>query len=343
MKNQSLWKLYKTKTITAAAVIVLVVAPLYALTTPTKQISSGPMTVTIEEGDGLNKIASTLNQQGAIRSTVLFMAYAIIAGDHRNLKAGEYNIPENSSLIDIERMLAGGLANSDDIVVTIPEGVNIWEIDRRLAGAGLPAQAGLIKEGDFARKYWRDEGSFFPDTYRFSRHEKASLEEIAGKMKQREETELTRLNFPLNSREANEIMVVASMLEKEARQKGDMAIVAGIIKKRLKLGMKLELDATVAYGYCLRKSLANNFAKDCLVHLAPVGAEINVDSAYNTYRNLGLPPAPISNPGADAIDAALQPVDSPYLYYLSTRDGLHMIYSKTGAEHTTNRRKYLGF
>ena len=134
----------------------------------------------------------------------------------------------------------------------------------------------------------------------------------------------------------------ASILEKEARSEEDMRLVAGIIRNRLAKKMPLQIDATVSYGACLRRFVAGNFKKDCDVTQMPVGAEIRIDSEYNSYMRSGLPVGPIANPGITAIQAVLNPQSSDYFYYLSTRDGSQMIYSKTATEHAANRRKYLG-
>jgi len=119
-------------------------------------------------------------------------------------------------------------------------------------------------------------------------------------------------------------------------------LVAGIIRNRLARKMPLQIDATVAYGACLRRFIVGNYKKDCDVSQIGVGAEIRIDSGYNSYMRLGLPVGPIANPGITAIQAVLNPQKSDYLYYLSTRDGSQMIFSKTAAEHAANRRKYLG-
>jgi len=121
-------------------------------------------------------------------------------------------------------------------------------------------------------------------------------------------------------------------------------LVAGVIRNRLAQKMPLEIDATVSYGACLRDlqvRLVNKY-KYCDVSQIGVGAEIRIDSPYNSYKRSGLPPGPIANPGITAIQAVLNPKQSDYFYYLSTRDGSQMIFSKTGAEHVANRRKYLG-
>jgi len=153
-----------------------------------------------------------------------------------------------------------------------------------------------------------------------------------------QETFTSRINA-LNI--AEDQIIIASMLEREVQSDEDMRLVAGIMYKRMEIGMPLQIDATVAYGACLRQAEENNFGKNCDTSFIGVAREIPIDSKYNTYTRKGLPDGPISNPGLRAIDAAKNPKESPYLYYLSTRDG-ETIFSRTGAEHEANRRKYLG-
>ena len=135
-------------------------------------------------------------------------------------------------------------------------------------------------------------------------------------------------------------VIVASMLEKEVRKAEDMALVAGIIYKRLELGMPLQIDATVAYGSCLN-IWTSQVQRTCDVTEINLIENIKIDSPYNTYTRKGLPLGPISNPGLRALNAALNPVASDYLYYLSARDDGRTIFSKTAEEHQLNRKKYL--
>ena len=155
----------------------------------------------------------------------------------------------------------------------------------------------------------------------------------------------------LNSDRLSRVIIVASILEKEVKTEQDMRLVAGIIEKRLQLGMPFEIDATVAYGVCRQKFLLGLSSatfedskvaldKYCDVSLVNIVDNIPVDSAYNTYKRKGLPAGPISNPGLKAINAALDPQTSDYLYYLSAKDGT-TIFSKTAAEHIRARQKYL--
>lgn len=279
--------------------------------------------VRIEEGQGLRGVARSLKSAGVIRSEFVFTVYVVFAGQQADLKAGLYNLSRDQSTPKVAAALSGGLSESEDAVVTIPEGMNIWETDARLAAAKL------IPLGALAGEYLHKEGHLFPDTYRFKPG--TSVEDIVRKMEH---------NFYEKTGNRGDLeVIVGSMLEKEARSADDMALVSGIIQKRMELGILLQIDATVAYGWCLRTA---GLGRPCEVTQAPIVTEIKVDGPYNTYTNKGLPAGPISNPGLKALKAAANPQESDYLYYLSTRDGSKMIFSKTAAEHAANRRKHLG-
>ena len=296
-----------------------------------------PKEIVIKEGEGAYAIADILKNKGVIENKFVFIAYTFVTGNEKKLQAGRYLFKPGITIPGIINAISSGLAEPDDLIVTIPEGFNVWEIDKRLAGLGL------IVEGEFAKKYQPQEGEFFPDTYRFNK-EGETVDTIAEKMKNHLNLKFKELSLIFSSLVLRDTLTRASILEKEARREEDMRLVAGVIRNRLAQKMPLEIDATVSYGACLRDlqvRLVNKY-KYCDVSQIGVGAEIRIDSPYNSYKRSGLPPGPIANPGITAIQAVLNPKQSDYFYYLSTRDGSQMIFSKTGAEHSANRRKYLG-
>lgn len=319
-------------------VVALVVACVF-LGWMSSAIIQSPLDVSkeiiIKEGVGTYAIADILKKEGVIENKFVFVAYTFITGNEKKLQAGRYLFKPGVTIPDIIYSIASGLAEPNDIIVTIPEGFNVWEIDKRLVGFGL------IAEGEFARKYQPQEGEFFPDTYRFNK-EGETVDMIAEKMKNHLNLKFKEFSLVFSSLVLQDTLTKASILEKEARSEEDMRLVAGVIRNRLAKKMPLQIDATVSYGACLRRSIANNFSKNCDVSQVPVGAEIKIDSPYNSYKQFGLPPGPIANPGITAIQAVLNPTASDYLYYLSTRDGSQVIFSKTAAEHAANRRRYLG-
>jgi len=299
-------------------------------------ISAGSREVrefTVQPGWGTARIAGELASAGLIRSAVAFTAYTRFAGLGASLQAGTYELSRGMTPVAIARRLASGEALSTDTELTIPEGMNAWEIDELLQTKKL------IVPGSFARTWQEAEGTLFPETYRIPREVASAGAEFANA---RRIGDILRAEYDRRAGGyTREQVIIASMLEKEAKTPEDMALVAGIIAKRRDIGMLLQIDATVAYGWCLRRWLPMSSTANCDVTQAPIATEIKVDGPYNTYTRAGLPDGPISNPGARALEAAKNPKASDYLYYLSTRDGSDIIFSKTLDEHLQNRAKYL--
>ena len=265
------------------------------------------------------------------------MIYGVISGNAHQLKPGNYIISAGSSTPQIIRTLSNGPV--DDVKITFPEGVTVRDIDNMLADAGiLPPNAinnfsisKLASEYEFLNEVPSLEGFLFPDTYRFFRHS---------------ETEVVIRKFLDNFKEkawpilksSNQskilILTTASLLEKEVIKYTDKQTVAGILYKRAKIGMSLQIDATLSYAKCEGEFIT---CEDPRV----LRSDLEVDSLYNTYKYSGFPPGPIGNPGEDSIRAALNPAPSPYFYYLSDPKTKQTIFSKTLDEHNDNRVKYL--
>ena len=317
-----------------AAIVVTVVA-WFLLSVSPVAVGAQPRQFTVQPGWGGGRIASELQRAGLIRSTFAMIIVTNLTHTGDSLKAGTYMLSPAMSTQEIVRTIAAGEALSTDIIVTVPEGKNAWEIDVLLSAQHL------IVPGSFARQYRDSEGGLFPDTYRFAA-------DVASHSKEYGNAAVFAAAFRAEfERKASvyteQQIITASILEKEAKTPEDMSLVAGIMAERMKRGMPLQVDATVAYGWCLARWLPMSNNRNCDVTQAPIATEIKVDGPYNTYTRTGLPKGAISNPGLSALQAAAHPKTSPYLYYLSTRDGSQLIYSRTLAEHLRNRLKYLGF
>lgn len=299
----------------------------------------------IENGQTLVTAANLLAEQNLILNRTLFVGYAIFLGKEKKFKAGRYLIPLPVSTWGLVRTFSRGEAEPDNIRVTIPEGTNIADVDKIFAEATLTMPGDLLSYNLKHGSVLAQEGYLFPDTYFFKRPEAGqmgSVEEIVAKMKENfnEKTKdifAGRFMGKGGIGRGYRAIIIASILEKEVKTEEDMKLVAGIIEKRLELGMPLQIDATVAYGVCLNDFFVGKY---CDVSQANLVDNIPIDSEYNTYSRKGLPLGPISNPGLKAINAALNPVSSDYLFYLSARDGT-TIFSKTAAEHEHARQKYL--
>ena len=327
--------------IVAVVVLSALFWMLFQVYQPLNTKGAEPIKISVQKGMSASEIAGLLKDNGLIRNRLLFEAYVLLSGDASHLKAGNYVFTGPIGTSRIAYALGKGLFVPNDITLTIFEGSNVWQIDDKLASLGL------IREGDFAQKYLNKEGYLFPDTYRLQNDEFKNIggaervDELGIKMEANFTYQTPDILKNLDAKQQKEIIIIASILEKEVRSESDMHLVAGIIKKRLDKGMSLQVDATLAYGACLKKFNHDLNQKDCNVSDIGIIYELKTVSGYNTYLNKGLPAGPISNPGLKSIEAALHPKDSPYLYYLSTRDGT-IIYSKTGAEHEANRARYLG-
>ncbi len=273
----------------------------------------------VEQGRGSEEIAENLRTQGFISNKWAFFCYVWLRGKSTKLQAGGYNLSPSMSISEIAKKILEGDIIKDWIKVTIPEGWSIKKIEERLVALRL------IKPGEKLPK--EEEGYLFPDTYYF--YEEATIEQIIKKMRDnfdRKVDEKLKKEIEKQEKTLNEIIILASIIQNEVMSVKDMKIVAGIFYNRLEIGMALQSDATVNYvtGKGERR---------------PSAQDIKIDSPYNTYIHRGLPPGSISNPGLDAIKAAIYPEDTDYLYFLNSLDGT-TIFSKTLDEHNENKRKY---
>ena len=293
----------------------------------------GTIPIVIERGDGLKEISQTLVNQQLVRSGSAFKFYALLSGSAHKLKPGLYTMSQTSSTPELVRSLVAGPAK--EISILIPEGSSLADIDKTLSRYGVLRRGEILnlRVADFYDKYpflrgTRSlEGFLFPDTYRF--YFDTTPIAVASAMLDNYGTRVGSLindngkidwdNIPITRRgifSSLEITTIASLIEKEVPDTVERKIVADILYRRLKISMPLQIDATVDY------------AKD---H----------GDRYDTYQRYGLPPGPIASPGLDAIDAALNPRSTTYLYYLSDPKTKKTIFAKTFDEHKANREKYL--
>jgi UPF0755 protein len=276
-----------------------------------------PRTVVIERGAGVGKIAADLEAQGVIDSSQMFRVASLIRGDQGSLRAGEYLFPEAISLESVFQYLIEGKTVLRRM--TIPEGLTVDAVLALING--MEALQGDIVSVPA-------EGSVLPDTYYFSlgddrqavldRMTAAMTAELSSAWENRAE------DLPLAS--PHEALVLASIVEKETAVAAERPIVAAVFINRLRKGMKLQADPTVAYG--IEKESG------------PLGrpltrADLETPTDFNTYVIPGLPPTPIANPGRDAIRAVLNPADSDYLYFVADGSGGHA-FARTLREHNRN-------
>ncbi|MBI2889116.1 MAG: endolytic transglycosylase MltG [Candidatus Liptonbacteria bacterium] len=278
----------------------------------------------VARGDGFQEIVSRLRDAGLIRSPFALKAYAFLFGTAQTLKPGIYELTPSMSG---PRILNALVAGAREVPVVIPEGSSIYDIDRILSSSRVLREGELVA---YALSH-RLEGYLFPDTYKL--FEGASVEEVTQKLLENFERKARPLLLRDEAHTA-ENLILASLVEREVPGYEDQRIVAGILKKRLAVGMPLQVDATICY---IKKVRAGKPA-ECYP-LSPLDFEI--DSAYNTYSRVGFPPQAIGSPGVQAITAVLAPRMSSYWYYLSDPKTGRTIWSETLDEQESNRVKYL--
>jgi UPF0755 protein len=318
--------------------LVIIVAGWFFFSLDPVDVAAGsaatpPIVFQVNPGDGFREVAQNLRAAHLIRSPFAFDIFSLVDGRAFTLKPGLYRLSPSMDVAQIVAMLSGSRAGK--ATVTIPEGSNIFNIDRMLSNALVIRPGALIA----AARTQNLEGHLFPDTYQFYTND--SVEDVIQEMT----SDFNAKAGPLfvaapagntsTFTDETSTLIIASIVEKEVPDQQDQEVVAGIILKRLADGMPLDIDATVCYAKLLAASTST--AQVCSLS----ALDFKIDSPYNTYLYKGLPPDPIGNPGTSAITAALHPQNSPYFYYLSDPATGKTIFAKTLDEQNQNRVKYL--
>ena len=301
----------------------------------------------IEEGKGVEEIAINLENQGLIKCQYLFKFYVLTRGVFPELQAGVYSLSPSMSISKIVNKITAGDVFTKRI--TIPEGFNIRQIERRFSEAFnremnfLQFSASDFQdEFNFLKDVPRDrglEGFLFPDTYQFSYL--VTEEEIIREMLKnfdRKLTTETRKEITQQGKTIFDIVIMASLLEEEVREFEDKKIVSGIFWRRIEINMPLQVDATIVY-ILEKKDLIPEQGWTFQEMRREVGLARDIDSLYNTYMYKGLPIGPISNPGMNSILAAVYPKNTNYLFFLSTPEG-ETIFSRTLQKHNIAKKRY---
>lgn len=289
-----------------------------------------PIKVDIPAGSGAPKIAGRLKEAKLIRNETAFVLMSRLLGEAQDMKAGVYEIPPNLGVIEIINKLVAGDAVAQWVV--IPEGLTLSQVARRLEDRRLvnpdrfvrmasrkPKRMGL----DLPVSRRSLEGYLMPDTYQFPALTNEA--QILKAMLANWNAKVLRPNqalFAANDLPVDKVVILASLIEREAKVPEDRAKIASVIRNRLKRKMKLEIDATVIYALGRHKEKLSY-------------ADLKVKNPYNTYYVYGLPEGPICSPGLASIEAALKPAKTPYLFYVVQPDGSHL-FSTTFEEHKAN-------
>ncbi len=277
----------------------------------------------ITQGEGVRQVANNLKAQGLIKDPVIFFLMLRQQGLDGKIQAGQFLLSPSMNADEIASSLQMA-ADKDDVRITIPEGKRAEEV------------ADLLQQ--FLPNYnesWRtqlvaNEGYLFPDTYSFSKD--ADIDVILTTMTSNFDEKYASIPQGRNSNfSKSDIVTIASMVEREAKNDEDRPIVAAVMLNRIKAGMTLDIDATVQYAIGTPAKwwpTLNDYARN----IAP-------DSPYNTYNKQGLPPTPISNPGIAVLQAVINAPDTEYVFYITDKTGTNR-YGKTLDEHNANIERY---
>lgn len=309
--------------------------------------SSFKKIIEIEKGDSFNQIVSKLAGGGLIKSQTVFKIYSILSGSAHLLKPGVYVLNPASSTPAIVHELVK--SSREEVEVLIQEGLTFSDIDYKLSSAGILPKGSLLtfnidkvkSDYEFLKTVSGLEGYLFPDTYKFFKNSEPAV--VVRKFLDNFKIKI----WPIikncqtigkcHNLTPHQTLTMASLIEREApavSYSEDRRIISGILYRRLSLGMPLQVDATITYAKCSGSFLTCDkliVSKD----------DLFFESLYNTYLHLNLPPGPIANVGINAVETAINPKNSDYMYYLSEPKNNKIIFSKTLDEHNKNRVKYL--
>ena len=325
------------KKISSALLIFLTAIFVWSFFFPKNVQSKDEIVFYIARGQSSNQIAQRLKAEGLVHSEGLFKLSVFLSGLTKELKAGEYALSPSMSIATILGKLKRG--ETQDRVITVIEGWSLNDIAQYLEKEDLYSSKEFLNAAKSKQstqfevlkdkpKYASLEGYLFPDTYKLHKGEDVLdvISKMTGTFDKRFSLELKE-EVKKQNKSIFEVVTLASLIEKEVQGYNDKRMVSGVLQKRLKVGMALQVDATIAYITGKNTTKISN-------------EETQIASSYNTYIYPGLPIGPIGNPGIDSIKAALYPKENPYWYYLSTPNGT-TIYSETLEEHNIAKAKYL--
>jgi UPF0755 protein len=302
---------------------------------PFRGYSGSELLVDIPPGEGTRAIGERLTSAGVVPDALTFRLALKVSGNARALKAGEYRFDHPMSMLEVIDKIARGDVHL--LSVTFPEGLTIGEMAAIFEARGFgPASAFISAAKDASAIQALDpaaidlEGYLFPDTYALPRQTPASRA-VRAMVERFQEVLTPQIRAAAEARglTVRQLVTLASIVEKETARGDERPLVAAVYANRLKIGMGLQSDPTVIYALERGGTFAGNLRRD----------DLRVDSPYNTYRYPGLPPGPIAAPGKASLEAAADPAEVDYLYFVSRNDGSHE-FGRTLDEHNRNVQKY---
>ncbi|MCH8994659.1 MAG: endolytic transglycosylase MltG [Chloroflexi bacterium] len=310
---------------------------------PTAQSDSEPIIIVIEDGDSARDVADKLEDAEVIQSGRLFRVLTSLMGLGNELVSGEYEFERGGTALTAVRRISQGVTAGR--VVTIREGLRAGEIGDLLERQGIVTADAFRQalDGSYTASFLAElpagvgrEGFLFPATYGFSRD--ATAEDVVRLLldafDQRYREHILPTLAAADGRSLLDVITLASIVEREAQVPAERPIIAGVFLNRLAIGLPLQADPTVQYALGNDPASVQQFGfwkRELTV------ADLAIDSPYNTYINVGLPPGPIANPGLDAIQAALTPEDNNFLFFVACADGSGShVFAETLDEHNAN-------
>lgn len=323
----------------SSALAVLLVASTWLSVTPAAGPGAETRMFTVASGSGVGKVASTLKDQGFIRSALAFRMLAKLTGSESQIKAGLYALTPAMSPREILRWMVQGKAEQKRL--TFPEGYSVRQMAKILEDQGIGSAERFMELAADPTRFqdrfpWLEalpdgatlEGFLFPDTYEYGGTQLPEDALIAVMLSRFEKVGLPAWQAePAPRLDLFKTVTLASIVELEAQSPPERPLIAGVFYNRLELRMPLGSDPTVEYALGWKQGSKGLTFKD-----------VKVDSPYNTYRNAGLPPGPIANPGLASLKATLNPQKTPLLYFVARGDGTHH-FSRTYAEHLAAQRR----
>lgn len=283
---------------------------------PTRQI------IKVEEGMSLAEVSRHFKEKNIVSSDFWLGNFVILFAGEKKVIARDYYFEKPLSVLRVALLLTRKNYTVPAFKITVPEGLSVREI----ADIYADRLIGFNRQ-TFVEQASVYEGYLFPDTYFF--FPTTSETEVINKMRQNFDSQINNIKEDIDSsgKSLEDIVKMASILELEGNNAKDRAIISGILWKRIKIGMALQVDASFVY---INNKGTSEITSD----------DLKIDSPYNSYKYRGLPPGPISNPGIESLRASARPTQTPYLYYLSDNIG-QMHYAKDFEEHKRNKRIYL--
>ena len=288
---------------------------------PPSNFPSGSIVV-VARGASVPDITKQLSDARIIKHSKFLQFILRVSGTSARVQAGSYLFKTPQNLLTVAYRLTAGDYGLPLVGITFPEGVTVRDISIKVAAAFAS-----ISAQDFISEGKPHEGYLFPDTYLFSPDTDAKT--IISTMRANFDVKIASLSDDIKTsgHSISDVVIVASLVEKEVRTNENKRIVAGILWKRLEINMPLQVDAV--FGYIFNRDT-----------YSPSFSDLKTESPYNLYLHTGLPPGPIANPGLESIQAVVNPIKTDYLYYLTgTDDKMH--YAKTYSTHLANQNKYL--